>query len=259
MKYYNELLSLGCFSLDDIKSFIPNKETAKNMLKEYIKKGAIERIKRNYYVAMDIVDNAPIFNKYVIATRLDDSNYIAYHSALEYYGYHNQVMNEVIFCGTRRFNDFYYDGNNYHYVASKCDLQIEEKEDSSRVTSLERTIIDCIDNLELAGGLEELYRAFDYVSNLNEKKFLDVLESYDKKSLYQRTGFILSSFQEQLGLSDKFFKLILKKINNSVCYLDSKKGKTNFDSKWNVCYPSYLGQILNNGINIKNDIYNKDA
>ena len=105
MKYYNELLSLGCFSLDDIKSFIPNKETAKNMLKEYIKKGAIERIKRNYYVAMDIVDNAPIFNKYVIATRLDDSNYIAYHSALEYYGYHNQVMNEVIFCGTRSFND----------------------------------------------------------------------------------------------------------------------------------------------------------
>ena len=79
------------------------------------------------------------------------------------------------------------------------------------------------------------------------------------RSLYQRTGFILSSFQEQLGLSDKFFKLILKKINNSVCYLDSKKGKTNFDSKWNVCYPSYLGQILNNGINIKNDIYNKDA
>lgn len=39
-----------------------------------------------------------------------------------------------------------------------------------------------------------------------------------------------------------------KKINNSVCYLDSKKGKTNFDSKWNVCYPSYLGQILAKGV-----------
>ena len=177
MKYYNELLSLGCFSLDDIKSFIPNKETAKNMLKEYIKKGAIERIKRNYYVAMDIVDNAPIFNKYVIATRLDDSNYIAYHSALEYYGYHNQVMNEVIFCGIRRFNDFYYDGNNYHYVASKCDLQIEEKEDSSidinklvsdfvNMKEITRTmLVSLVDKIEISENKEiTIYYKFNILN-----------------------------------------------------------------------------------------------
>ena len=249
MKYYNELLNLGCFSLEDVSDFIPNKDTAKNMLKKYVKKGAVERVKRNFYVVMDIVDNAPIFDKYAIATKMDDSNYIAYHSALEYYGYHNQVMNEVIFCGMRRFNDFYYDGNNYHFVISKCDLQIEEKSDGSKVTSLERTIIDCIDCLDLTGGIEELYRALEYVSDLDENKLLEILNYYNKKTLYQRTGYILSNFKDQLDLSGEFFDELSLKSNKSVCYLKSNKnkGENRFDPKWNVCYPSYLGQILTKG------------
>ena len=249
MKYYKELLELGCFSLEDVSKFISKKETAKNMLKEYVKQGIVERVKRNYYVTMDIVNNAPVHSKFVIATKLDDSNYIAYHSALEYYGYQNQVMNEVIFCGTRRFNEFYYDGNGYHYVSSKCDLQIECNYDGSKVTSLERTIIDCIDNLDLSGGIEELYRALNSISSLNEKKLLEILKFYDKKVLYQRSGYILSAFQKQLKLSDEFIYYLHSKIDKSVCYLVSskKKGKTCFDSNWNVCYPVYLDQILNKG------------
>ena len=82
VKYYNMLRELGCFTLEDTYKFISNKETAKNMLKNYVKKGYIARIKRNYYVTWDIVNNNHVCNKYVIASNLDSSSYIAYHSEL---------------------------------------------------------------------------------------------------------------------------------------------------------------------------------
>lgn len=249
MKYYDELLNLGCFSLNDIKELTGNINTAKNLLKKYVKRGLVDRVKHNYYVTIDIVDNAPVHSKYVIATKLDDANYVAYHTALEYYGLNNQVMNEVIYCGKRRFNDFDYDYVTYHFVSSKCDLQITAQYDGTRITTLERTVIDCIDDLDLAGGIEEVYRALDSISSLNEDLLIQVLENYDKKVLYQRVGYILSNFQAKLKLSDSFINHLHSKIDDNVCYLVSskKKGKTTFDSYWNVCVPTYITQILTKG------------
>lgn len=249
MKYYNELLNLRCFTLEDVYKIIPNKRTAKNTLTRYIKQGFIERVKRNYYVVIDIVNAIPLPNKYVIASSLDESTYIAYHSALNYYGYQNQVMNEITYCGNRRFNDFIYNDISYHYVSSKCNLQIEHKQDGSVVTSLERSIIDCIDQMELSGSIEEIYKALALIPFLDEEYLREILDFYNKKVLYQRTGYILSTFKNSLRLSDEFFSYLRSKSGNSVCYLISSKNKRNniFNREWQVCIPVYMDQILTKG------------
>lgn len=75
------------------------------------------------------------------------------------------------------------------------------------VTSISQTIIDCLNNIGLAGGIEELLFALIEVDpdSVIEEDMLECLKLYQKKSLYQRTGFILSQLQEQLNLSDMFF------------------------------------------------------
>ena len=58
------------------------------------------------------------------------------------------------------------------------------------VTSISQTIIDCLNNIGLAGGIEELLFALIEVDpdSVIEEDMLECLKLYQKKSLYQRTG-----------------------------------------------------------------------
>ena len=250
LKYYEVILDLGCFTRQDLEGIISNKKTINSLLLRYKKNKFIKRVKQNYYVAMDIVNNEPVDNKYVIASKLSKSNYIAYHSALEYYGYNNQVFNEVTFCGTTRVIDFEFENIEYHFVASKCDIQIIKNYDGVRISTIERTIVDCIDHIDLAGGIEEVYRALDAIYNIDEKKLVEMLDFYQKKVLYQRAGYILETFKDNLKISDSTLDYLKSKIDSSKCYLISsrKEGNTTLDKKWNVCVPAYLSSILPKGV-----------
>lgn len=64
-----------------------------------------------------------------------------------------------------------------------------------RITSLERTIIDCIDNIDLAGGIDEILNALEQIKILDENKLLSVLKSYNQVLLYQKVGYILEQFK----------------------------------------------------------------
>lgn len=249
MKYYEEILDLGVFTRQDIQEIIQNPKTADSFLSRCLKNGYIKRIKHNYYVTVDIVNNSPLFNKYIIATKLDKSNYISYHSALEYRGYNNQVFNEIIYSGNNKVNDFEFEYITYHFVQSKCELQIETKLDGVKVTSIERTIIDCIDQIDLAGGIEEIYRAFDTIHNINEKKIIEILDFYNKKVLYQRAGYILETFKDNLGISGITLDYIQSKIGSSKCYLNSSRkiSNTTLNKKRNICVPNYISTILSKG------------
>ena len=249
MKYYDKILDLGVFTKRDIEKVIQNSKTAESFLSRSLKKGYIKRVKQNYYVAMDIVNKSPIYNKYIIATKLNHSNYISYHSALEYRGLNNQVFNEVVYSGNNRVNDFEFEYITYHFVQSKCDLQIESNYDGVRITSIERTMIDCIDQIGLAGGIEEIYRAFSSIHNINENKLLEILNFYNKRVLYQRAGYILETFKDSLGINDAALDYIQSKIGSSKCYLNASKkiANTVLDKKWNVCVPRYIEAILSKG------------
>ena len=54
MKYYEELLNLGSFSKENVIKIVGSTDIAKNTLLAYSKKGYIEKIPRNYYVAISI-------------------------------------------------------------------------------------------------------------------------------------------------------------------------------------------------------------
>jgi len=75
----------------------------------------------------------------------------------------------------------------------------------SRVTSLEWTVIDSIADFEKIGGLEELLRCLLLIPSLDCNKLLDALELYGRAQLYQKAGYILESWKEELSLPEPFF------------------------------------------------------
>lgn len=95
MKYYPELVSLGCFSLEDLKSITGSSEAANALSRAYREKGYIQSVRKNLYVAISMETGQPVPTRYEIASHISEDAVVSYHSAFEYYGYANQVFYDV--------------------------------------------------------------------------------------------------------------------------------------------------------------------
>ena len=116
-----------------------------------------------------------------------------------------------------------------------CNLEIIDhmKENGVRVVSLERAIIDSIDNPGYAGGLEEIEYALDACRDLHLEKVIKMLEFYDKAYLYQKVGYL---FEKHFGnrVPESFYQLCLSKSGNKIQYFESKVGFAKLVNKWKL-------------------------
>lgn len=256
MKYYERLVDLKCFSRSDVERLTKNKYTADSLIKEYKRKGYIESVRRDLFVAISMETKGPVANRYLIATNILRDNYISHHSAFEYYGYANQVFYEVYVSGEGRFVDFEYDHITYRYVAPRIGAGVSLKEDGVRVTDMERTILDSINDLDKIGGLEELLRCLELINYADEEKLLLYLEAYHKQILYQKTGYILEHLKKQLRISDNFFEVCKSKLKSSVRYLYTgiEHEPNTFNKRWSLVVPPDLMKLVSKGADVNADV-----
>jgi len=249
LKYYKELMELQCFTRADVERMTGNADTANSLLTNYQKKGYIESVKRNLYVAVSMETGQAVPNRYRIASHITDGAYISHHSAFEYYGYANQVFYEVYVSGGKRFNDFEYDDVAYRYIAPRVNVDVDEKPDGVRVTDIERTVLDSINDFERIAGLEELLRCLELIPLINEEKLLDYLERYGKQFLYQKAGYVLNYLKNELRLSERFFEVCEGKVSKSVRYFYNgiEHEQNAFDNRWQLFVPQNLLKIVSQG------------
>ena len=233
------------FRLDDLKSKFNNKKQLNNWIFNLNKSNKIKKVRNGLYVSVDQM-GLITSTKYDIACKISKDSCLCYHSALEFYGLTNQVFNELIVGSSTKFNNFEFEGITYIYKNMKNYNQVKEEFNSIRVTSLERTVIDCIDNINLAGGIEELLNTLEQIEILNEDKLLDALNSYDEIFLYQKTGYILEEFNDVLDLSNDFFNELKKHQSNQVKYfLQDEYKDIKYNSKWKLMCPLNLKSKIN--------------
>ncbi len=245
MKNYERILELKVFTLQDICMLTKNMNTAKSLVRNLLINNYIKRVKHNLYVVCDIEFKSVIVDQYMIASKIKDDSYISYHSALEYYGVKNQMFYVVYVSSKKRFENFEFDGYNYTFVNSKYDFGITQKE-NVKVTDKERTIIDCINKVELAGGNEELLLCLELFGKLDGNKILEYLKYYNSQKLYAKVGFMLELFNDGFGVKKQVIEECRKKINKRTYYFDeeTKKNKNKYVSKWNLIVPEIF---LNRG------------
>lgn len=247
MKYYEKLLELGCFSKNDLEHVTGSEAAAKWICREYQKKGYIEQVKRDLYVAISLETRQPIANRYVIASHISDDATVSYHSAFEFYGYSNQVFYETLVTSDSRFRNFEYDGITYQRVAPRITGGVTRKK-RVRVTTLERTVIDSINMFNKIGGLEELLRCLVLIPMLDEKALMSYLTEYDNGFLYQKTGYILSVFAHDLGLSKSFFTMCKSHLPGGKSYLFREGQNFVLHREWKLYAPKNLIQMIDKGV-----------
>jgi len=249
IKYYEQLVDLGCFTVDDVAALTGNRETAYSTIKAYNKKGLIENVKRDLWVAISPETKRPVPNRYAIGSHAAPGAYVAYHSALEYHGIANQVYHEVYAASVSRFRTFDHDGLTYTHVQSPADIGVVDKPGGVRVTDLERTVLDGINDFSKVGGLEELLRSIELIPLLDGNKLLEYLNAYNKVFLFQKAGYILEYFKDGLKLNDDFFNACKAGVTGSKRYLYPRlKNKSPvYNAVWALCVPKDLSAITRKG------------
>lgn len=247
MKYYEKMLAMGCFSLQEVTRLTGNTETARTVCKSYLKKGYIERIKRDLYAAISLETGQPVANRFVIASHINNSAIVSHHSAFEYYGYANQVFYEVQVTSESRFQDFGYDGLQYRRIMPQIKGGVAN-EGGVRVTTPERTVIDCIHLFEKVGGLEELLRCIALIPTLKEDALLACLAEYNNGYLYQKTGCILTQYASALGLTEAFFAECKKHLPKGKSYLYERTPDFAFYEDWQIYAPADFSRLTDKGV-----------
>ncbi|MDR0324924.1 MAG: transcriptional regulator [Oscillospiraceae bacterium] len=263
MKHYEQLLKMGCFTWDELCGVIGNQNTADSLARSYQKKGYIQSVKRGLYVAVDLATGEPAVSKYRIASKLTQSSYVSHHAAFEYYGCANQVSYQVEVSSRIPFAPFRFNGTTYAYISSRLqDSEVTRlgsvitQPDRVRVTDMERTVLDGINDFEKIMGLEELLRCLELIPAVKEEKLLAYLDAYGKQVMYQKTGYILGHFRDVWNLSDGFFSACESRIGKSKRYFykPSAYQEIEYDSRWRLVIPPNLMSITNKGVSYDADV-----
>jgi len=223
------------FSFNNLKDTYKTASNFSVFVYRAIKRGEIKQIKRGLYALVNPLTGEVFANRFQVASHLFDDSYVSYHEALEYYGLANQSFVSVFnYVTSSHGRDFEF--NNVIYKAKKpsSNLFIKENLDESiRIVSLERAIVDSIDEYSLAGGLEEVESALDICPDLNLEDIKTLLLDYDKKLLYQKVGYL---FEKHFGeeLPKEFYDFCLKRSGNTIVYLDCHVGEAKHIAKWKL-------------------------
>jgi predicted transcriptional regulator of viral defense system len=246
-RYLEELHKLRIFRLNDVQNLVGNLNSAKDLLQNYKKQKLVLQVRRDLYVAADLVSKLSVASKFEIAGGLTPTSYVAYQSALEFHGLSHQLFYDLWVSSSSRFNAFDFEGISYRYCESKSLEGVISTNTNIRVSNLERTVIDCIDKIERCGGIEELVQSFSLISYLDDELLLHYLEEINTQFLYQKAGFILEYFRDEWKLSDHFFNVCKQKLGKSTRYLTEVNESTNYFKQWKLCAPKNILSVLEQG------------
>ena len=242
---YQQLASLGSFSRESLlrELNLPT-GTVATLIDTYLSRGYIKRVRQDFYVVVSLEKpGQTILSRYQIACRQADDATLINHTAFEIYGSYNQVYYEVYIATKSSLRDFSFDGVRYRFFKPQDGAKITTR-DGLRLTTLEQTVIDSIHNLDKLMGLEEVINCIDGVPPLQPEELLAVLVNYDNGFLYQKTGFILESLNQNLHLPETFFAECQKHLPARRNYLTDNADI--FSARWGLYTPD-IKAILNQG------------
>lgn len=244
MKYLSELLKLKVFNYSDFMHVVGNDNLATTTLQNYLNKGYIKRIRRNLYSVVSLETNECLANKFLIGSKITETSFISHHSAFEFYGYYNQVYHDVYVSSISKFNSFEFERNKYLFIRNSSTSFVEIIR-GVRVSSIERTIVDSIQDSGKYADLEETLHCIDlipYISIVDIEKYLEEINS---KMLYKKVGIILSLFKEKLSIPDSFF-IKCHKISDSIKgHFDRNVNAHVYNAEWKIFIYKDLERYMN--------------
>lgn len=261
-KVYLELLPLKIVTIGEITATVEKLIGPKDpryihlkYVKRLTQEGKLQRIRRSLYAVLPPLENKEKYipDKFLVASKLRNNYYLGYHTALEFYGSAYSHFNEVYVALNKnnRFNYFRYKSLGFRPVfVQGTDFGVEKKKylgHTIRVSSKERTFIDCLDRVGYAGGWEESLKSLQGLGGLNFKALNEILQIYNKEILFRKAGFVLTILRDTSvfyeHINDNELNILHEKIGKRPRYL-TREGPSVYNQRWRLYVPKNFEEKL---------------
>lgn len=105
------------------------------------------------------------------------------------------------------------------------------------VTTKERTLVDCLRDLTLGGGLEELVRSAGGFTSVSLRALADYLALLGSPTLVARTGWLLDLFAEPWSLDADKVEALRGSLGKGTYQLVRHSQKQRFVARWRLYVP----------------------
>lgn len=237
-----KFLSNALITIGEIKQEIPSEPTMFAAIKALMRKGRLIKLKGGLYATINPITQDLFANKFEIATALYKDACVGYHSALEYYGLGNQVYTRVQVFTQKKYPISEINGLDYEFFINDNDdgISVVEHNALVRVTDIERTVIDCVNRLDVSGGIEEVLLAIAAISYCDEQKLLLYLSRLGKKFVYKKIGYLFSIVKPSY-LSDNFYEICKAKMSKRVDDIrENKNANAYYSKEWKLVVPKNI-------------------
>ena len=245
----------GCFTLDEAVTIL-GAERAREHVRYLLKQGYIETTRRGLYSFLpERTDVLP--DRYVLASKATPGGYLSHHTALEVLGVAQTTFTSTLYVTVRtRVAAFAHRGTVIKPLLSTRTVQghgllarVKRGGWDLRVAGRELTLVQCLDQLKYAGGLEEVLRSVEGFSSIDWERLELLIEPvtgpYGKASLNAKVGFVVERFSRlwhpPAGLLDR----LEQRRGKGAVYLGTSPGRGgHWVPRWHVIVPrSFLEEV----------------
>lgn len=251
-KVYRDFFNQGVFTFEGLlrKYGKENaKKTIRNLVFQGLRRGELGLVKRGLYFVIPPGQSKETYSPdpFLIASKLSKDAAVAYHSAFALHGAAYSDSNRIYFLTPTLTRGFEFRGTEYVPVQKKATWgteNVEREGVSVKTTDREKTVIDCVDRPDYAGGLEELLKSLELFPSLDLAKLEGYLKKVNKKVLFAKTGFLLERMKARWKVPEELLLRIEKHCGKGAAYFETKKGEGKLIPRWHLILPINLESLL---------------
>jgi len=241
-RVYRYFYNKKVFSLNEINSIVKNYRTSIHVAKGLVNKKYTTKIKGGLYFVVPYEATPDILNefnpdKYLIGSRLN--GFLSHHTALELYNAASN-LNRVFVTSDARTPNLIHKDISYvciktkHYFGFK---EIRYENQNILISDKERTVLDCIRNLNYTSGLNEVLSAIPKLAPINFDLIFQYLRKINEQSLFAKTGYIFEYLRNEVMTPNWFLDKLKGYVKNKTYYLDNKIGNSKHVREWRLMVP----------------------
>ncbi len=194
-----------------------------------VKRGWLQRIEKGKYLILPFEagrEGEWTEHEFVIASHLIAPYYVGFRSALNYYGYTEQVSRTVFVASTKRKLKpaIEISGVTYRFVCLKENkffgaTQAVVDGNSVNISDREKTIVDCLDLQKYSGGIVEVAKAISFGRDeLDFPKMSEYALRNGNRAVSKRLGYLLDRLDIK---ADKAISILRESLGNNYTRLDT--------------------------------------
>lgn len=242
------------FRVEDFHAFHAEagrtRRASASLLRHHVRAGHLIHIRRGLYATVPpgIPAERASIDPYLITTQLTDDAVVAFHAALQFHGYAYSHWSRYDYLTASRDQATSFRG--MEFVPSLEPAPLRARADRGggievrphaggvvRVTSLERTLVDVLDQPERCGDFEEIWRSLEMIPFF-DLDAVSQLAVADRPAISAaRVGFFLDQHRAELFVEERHLAPLRACAPRQPRYLDGRRASGRLVKGWNLVIP----------------------